>query len=200
METTHRDRYRSSVKLAVLALVVVGLVALLGGFRAAPAKGPRMVRVGESVDLGPMRVRPLRAWVDAKCPLDYSAGEPNSCLSVEAEVTNLTHASRSGVDEIIKLVTPSPPKGTFPMTELVRDRAILAALHPRMPERVVISYKLPSPLAAPSSRITLALWSMRFKKRDNLLGGEGWFSPAEAARVELPLSEPDPDAMRVVRQ
>ncbi len=191
------NRHRSSVMLAAVALVLVGMVALMGGFRAAPAEGPKTVRVGDAIDLGPMLVRPLRAWIDAKCPLDYSAGEPNSCLSIEAEVTNLTNASRS-LGNLIRLITPSPPRDTFPTIELVRDRGVLYFLQPHMPERVVISYQLPPPHTTPFSHITLALWRMRFKKRDNLQGGEGWFDPTEAARVELVLTEQDPDAMRLV--
>src|SRR5262245_22007203 len=174
--TTDRGREptRRKLRLATAALVVIGIVALFGGFREAPASPPRLVAVGQTIDLGPLRVKPLRAWVDAQCPLDYSAGAPNSCLSFEAEVTNLTNASRVGVSDLIRLVEPSVPKDTFPTNELVRDRWVLGNLHPHLPERVVVSWKLPPQSAAPA-RITLALWSMQFKKRDNLLGGEGWF-------------------------
>src|SRR5262245_22361853 len=176
--TTDRGREptRRKLRLATGALIVIGIVALFGGFRTAPAAPPRLVAVGQAIDLGPLRVKPLRAWIDAQCPLDYSAGAPNSCLSFEAEVTNLTNASRSGLSDLVRLVQPSVPKATYPTTELVRDRWVLGALHPRLPERVVVSWKLTPQNEAPT-RITLALWSMEYKKRDNLLGGEGWFTP-----------------------
>jgi len=58
-------------------------------------------------------------------PLDYSVGAPNSCLSFEAEVTNLTNGSRGSVGDIIRLVNPSPPSDAFPTNELVRDRWVL---------------------------------------------------------------------------
>lgn len=197
--TTEREGHRKRLKLAAAVLGAIAATALLGGFRKAPDPGPRLVKVGESIDLGPVRVKPLRAWLGTQCPLDYPSSAASTCVSFEAEVTNLTKASRTSVSDQIRLVEPAAPKDVFPVQELVRDRWILGGLQPNLPEVIVISWKLPSQ-STPPSRITLALRSLQFKKRDNLLGGEGWFTPKEAARVELPLTEPDPAAMRVRNQ
>jgi hypothetical protein len=191
-----RDRHRLSRGLAALALLAIAVSGLLGGFAKAPPDSPRMLQIGEDLDVGPLRIRPLRAWIGPQCPLDYSVGQPNSCLSFEAEVTNITNSSRTSLSSAVRLLQPVLASNVFPTTELVRDRWVLGNLHPHLPERVVMSWKLPPQTEAPS-RITLSLWRTRFKKRDNLQGGEGWFNPQEAARIELPLTEPDPDAMRV---
>src|SRR5262245_44683765 len=134
--TTERERHRRKLRLAAVGLCAIAATAFLGGFSKAPDPTPRLVAVGESIDLGPLRVKPLRAWIDAQCPLDYAAGAANSCLSFEAEVTNLSNASRNSVTDIIKLVQPAAPKESFPVQELVRDRWILGNLHPNLPERV----------------------------------------------------------------
>jgi hypothetical protein len=68
-----------------------------------------------------------------------------------------------------------------------------------MPERVVASWKLPAgghPRAA-----TLVIRGKRFKERDNLTGGEGWFDakPVAEARLELAVETASTPTTEVVR-
>jgi hypothetical protein len=182
---------------SVAVLIAFGVTVWLGGFREAPAaRSTRWLEAGQDFDVGPLSIRVLRAWSGSMCPLDSIAGPPDSCLSVEADVINLTRSSRS-LGDAVRLVEPALPREVFPKLELVRDRWVLGTLHPNLPERVVISWKLPTEQHMARSHITIALWSTRFKERDNLVGGEGWFDPQEAARIRLPLTEADPAAMRV---
>jgi hypothetical protein len=172
----------------VVVLVLAGVVAALGGLRESPARMRRQLAIGQSVDTAQWRVRPLRAWIGDRCPLSPArapaAAEP--CLSVEVELTDLTRASSNDIADALTIVDPPLPAGSRPELMLARDRGVLFQLHPRMPERVVASWKLPAgrrPRAA-----TLVIRGKRFKERDNLIGGEGWFDPKPVAEIRLALA------------
>jgi hypothetical protein len=187
--------------VAVVALLVVAaVVAALGGLRESPARRRRQLAPGQSVDTAQWRVRPLRAWIGDRCPL-APAGLPapaEPCLSLEVELTNLTRASSNDVADALTLVDPRLPPSTRPQLMLARDRGVLFQLHPKMPERVVASWKLPAgshPRAA-----TLVIRGKRFKERDNLIGGEGWFDPKPVAEARLALAvEAAPPATEAAR-
>jgi hypothetical protein len=179
-----RSRSRVVAVAVVVGLVLAGLVAALGGLRESPARMRRQLGPGRSIDTAQWRVRPLRAWIGDRCPL-APAGmpAPQPCLSVELELTNLTRASSNDLADALTVVDPPLPAATRPELMLARDRGILFQLHPKMPERVVMSWKLPAgrhPRAA-----TLVIRGKRFKERDNLIGGEGWFDPKPVAEVAL---------------
>lgn len=70
---------------------------------------------------------------------------------------------------------------------------MLGALHPGMPERVVLCW---SAAAATSDSVALTIRATRYKERDNLQGGAGWFDPRDVAEVRPPIGVPDPDAVR----
>jgi hypothetical protein len=184
------ERSRSHVApvVVVVVLVLAGVVAALGGLRESPARMRRQLGPGEWVDTAQWRVRPLRAWTGDRCPLAPAGlpAPPERCLSVEVELTNLTRASSNDLADALTVVDPPLPAATRPELMLARDRGVLFQLHPRMPERVVVSWKLPAgrhPRAA-----TLVIRGKRFKERDNLIGGEGWFDPKPVAEVRLALA------------
>jgi hypothetical protein len=184
--------HRAPVALVVL-LMVAGVVAALGGLRESPARLRRQLALGQSIDTAQWRVRPMRAWIGERCPLAGPARvsppspSPSSppCLSVEMELTNRTDASSSDIADALVIADPRLPARARPELMLARDRGPLFQLHPRMPERIVASWKLPAgslPRAA-----TLVIRGKRFKERDNLIGGEGWFYPTPVAEARLPL-------------
>ncbi len=173
----------------VVVLVLAGVVAALGGLRESPARMRRQLAVGQSVDTAQWRVRPLRAWTGDRCPLVGPArapAAPEPCLSLEVELTNLTRASSNDIADALTIADPPLPAGSRPELMLARDRGVLFQLHPRMPERVVARWKLRAggrPRAA-----TLVIRGKRFKERDNLIGGEGWFDPKPVAETRLALA------------
>jgi hypothetical protein len=183
------------IAIAGVALAAWATLAASGGLAPAPVAAQPTLKVGQALDAGPWRIRPLRAWRSEHCPLDGAQATAGNFVSVEAELTNLTAASRNVVADAFELQQPVLPRDTIPGLELVRDRAVLGYLQPHLPERVVLCWPLPSQLVVPPS-VTLALRATQFKQRDNLTGGEGWFNPKQVARVELPLGEPDADALR----
>ena len=173
----------------MVVAAVAGVVAALGGLRESPARMRRQLAPGQSIDTAQWRVRPLRAWIGDHCPLAGPArvaAPPEPCLSLELELTNLTRASSNDVADALTIVDPRLPATARPELMLARDRGWLFQLHPRMPERVVASWKLPA--ARHPRAATLVIRGKRFKERDNLTGGEGWFDPKPVAEARLALA------------
>jgi hypothetical protein len=180
---------RAKLLAVLLAGGAIAIIAAFGGLRASATRRRPQIAAGQSVDAGEWRVRPLRAWMDGRCPTAGATAPAASCLHAEVECTNLTSASRMGVASALRLVDPPAPAGVEPHLTLVCDGTVLGLLHPQMPERVVMGWKLAAERPAdPLRAAAFAVWARRFKERDNLLGGEGWFDPKQVAQVRLPVT------------
>lgn len=182
----------STLVAAVVVAFACVLVGAGGGFARAPDDALPALAAGSALDAGPWRVRPLRAWQGERCLLDGPYTPAGHRVSVEVELVNLADRSSSAIAGAFVLRQPAPD-AALPSLELVRDRAVLFALHPRMPERVVLCW---STAAAATDAVVLTIRATRYKERDNLQGGAGWFDPHDVAEVRLPLGAPDPDAVR----
>jgi hypothetical protein len=188
-----RRRFGASTIVAVfVAAFAFVLIGACGGLARAPDDGLPVLAAGAALDAGPWRVRPLRAWQGERCLLDGPYAPTGHRISVEVELVNLSDRSSSAVAGAFVLQQPAPD-ATPPSLELVRDRAVLGALHPGMPERVVLCW---SAAPAATDAVALTIRATRYKERDNLQGGAGWFDPHDVAHVRLPLGAPDPDAVR----
>ncbi len=188
---------RLRVAAAVLAVLAIGIgaVAVLGGLRASVTRGLPQLVAGKFLDAGQWRVRPLRAWTGERCPLSRASAAAAPCLSLEVELTNLTRASSTDLHKVLSVVDPKLPADVETQLMLARDRDRLSYLHPNMPERVVFSWKLPA--ANRPRTAVFVITAKRFKERDNLLGGEGWFDPKPVAQVQLPVTVENAPGARV---
>ena len=69
----------------------------------------------------------------------------------------------------------------------MRDKAMLSALQPGLPERVQVIWRL-APGAKPPERLRLVVNGETFKPRDNLLAAPGWFNRNPIAAATLPVA------------
>ncbi len=184
-QAMHSTRWRVAFAVAVLALVAT---FLLGGFRQAPGKRLAQAGPGERVASGALAVQALRAWVDRKDPRGYpdSIGGQDF-LVVEAVVENLTDASSNYYlsQDLRWLTGQADQKGS------VADRIYLADdltlhdyLHPRMPTRVLLLWKLPSGQALVQP-MRFGLYKRRFAEKAYVSNESGWLQDGPGATLKL---------------
>lgn len=173
----------------------VGAIAVLaawlaGGFAAAPKPALPTLDVGKAIDTGQWRVAVHCATLSAKRPDGRAVPAGKAALTVEAELTNRTNASSNDIASALRVELPAIAPKTLPAMTLLRDGTILFALHPKMTERVALSWEIPLGTTIPDP-LPVTVISKIHKDRDNLLGGEGWFNPKPMAQVKLKVESPD---------
>ena len=168
----------------LLALALATVQTILG---AMPATSLPTVAPGEAIDAGRWRVAVLAAKVSTEPRPDGYRGPPGKAsLSVDLDILNQTSESSNVVSRILTIDPPIAGLEGTPTFYLLRDRSILNALHPGLPERVRVVWAIPAE-AAPPDTVRLTITAETFKPRDNLLATPGWFNPKTIAAVTLPL-------------
>jgi hypothetical protein len=187
------ERRSTWIVAGVLGVVAVVATWLLGGFAAAPKAALPKLEAGKAIDTGQWRVVVQGASLSAKRPDGRAAPDGKAALAIELELTNRTDASSNDIASILRVSLPAVPPKATPDLFLLRDRSILAALHPKMTERVAMSWDVPLGTAIPDP-LPVVVISKIHKERDNLVGGAGWFNPKPLAEVKLHVATPDAPA------
>lgn len=179
-----------------LLLGVVGAVAVLatwlgGGFAAAKPPALPQLEAGKGLDTGQWHVIVQRAWLSARRADGREAAPGKAALNLEVELTNRTRESSSDIASIFRVGLPAITPRTPPnVLLLLRDNSVLGMLHPKMPERVALSWDVPAGSTIPDP-LPVVILSKVYKSRDNLSGGAGWFNPKPLAEVRLHVAAPD---------
>jgi hypothetical protein len=164
----------------LLALVLLGEIALCGvavaatdGLRAAPAAEPTRASVGKRIDTGRFTLTFRRAWAATKDPTstpDYA--DSGRFLVVAADVALTAPESLqfdSDIDRALRVRLPSgfTLDGDSPDSLKHRVGVVLALdrspaqLHPGLPRRVRIVYRLPAKQPWPD-RIDVDVYRLEF--------------------------------------
>lgn len=179
-----------------LLLGAVGAGAVLatwlsGGFAAAKPPALPALEVGKGLDTGQWHVVVQRAWLSARRADGRDAPPGKVALNLEVELTNRTRESSSDIASGFRIGLPAiTPKTPPPNLLLLRDNSVLGMLHPKMPERVALTWDLPAGTPIPDP-LPVVILSKVYKSRDNLSGGAGWFTPKPLAEVRLSVAAPD---------
>ncbi|MCQ4167415.1 hypothetical protein [Tahibacter harae] len=176
-----------------LLLGAVGAVAglatwLSGGFAAAKPPALPALEAGKGLDTGQWHVVVQRAWLSARRADGREAPPGKVALNLDVELTNRTRESSSDIASAFRIGLPAITPKTPPT--LLRDNSVLGMLHPKMPERVALSWEVPAGTAIPDP-LPVVILSKVYKSRDNLSGGAGWFTPKPLAEVHLHVAAPD---------
>ena len=176
-------RGRLLLVLAALALVAT---AVLGGFRTAPPKRTGIAVAGDRVVAGALAVQPLRAWVDRVDPRGRKDFGGQDTLVLEAVVENLTDASASHLTQDLRwLSSPSDNAGQ------VVDRIYLAddldsfdLLHPRVPVRLFLCWKLPKGQAL-EQPMRWGLYLRHYAEKAYINNESGWVQDGPGFSLKL---------------
>lgn len=138
--------------VAVLA-AAVGATAALGGFRAAPVHVPA-ARPGVPVGNGQLVVAPRAARYGHTDPTSTGPRERGRYLALAFRVTNVSEQTTTADEALspLHMAVTGRPAGTA-ISDLHPDFAVgpgrHTALHPDMPQRVLMVAKLPRGVPVP---------------------------------------------------
>lgn len=180
-------RWRIAAASALIALIAT---ALLGGFRFAP-KRTGQIDAGKRATSGALAVQPMRAWADRRSPKGIEDRSGQDFLVLEAVVENLTKASNNYYlsDDLRWLTSTQDQKGRKPdVVYLTEDMTIYDYLHPKMPTRVLLCWKMPKdqPLTQP---MRWGLYKRRFVEKAYISNESGWMQDGPEVTLKLPVED-----------
>ncbi|MGH3094379.1 MAG: hypothetical protein ACRDMV_00055 [Streptosporangiales bacterium] len=176
----------------VLVFLVVAVVPtwLLGGFRQAADPLPT-IEPGQAVKYGKFKITPIAAqWVKAN-PDDETLDpdeKPHDKLVVLVRMTNRTKKIAYNVEDDFQMTPPGRKKpAPADETRAVQDEYGSAAPLPGLPEKVELSWEMPTDTTPPSDiRVTIMRETHREGYFDKKLG---WYSPHPWVNVMLPVKQ-----------
>lgn len=193
-ETTRHPLVRAGLVVAVLAVL---LTAALGGFRESKARSsvPEYA-AGHTVENGPLRITPLRAWVARHAPGSApDVRDPKQYLVLQLRVINLIDSDvglSSDLKEDVLLRRPDAPK---PESRLVkastlqyaRDHGFTVDFPPRLPVTVDLVWELPPDEAMPA----MQGWGVagRREQRTYMTQEKVWLQAYGVAKYRLPVED-----------
>lgn len=114
-------------------------------------------------------------------------------LALDLDIANRSSETDNTFARIVAVEPPIEGLHPNPTFWLLRDKAMLSALQPGLPERVQVIWRL-APGAKAPERLRLVVNGETFKPRDNLFAAPGWFNRKPIAVATLPVvpAEPKP--------
>lgn len=187
--TALRQRLFTRLSVGIGGLLALCLATVQTIIAAMPPESLPNVRPGEMIEAGRWQVAVHSAIVSSQVREDgYRAPPGMKALAVDIDILNRTAESSNVYARIFTIDPPIQGLKPEPIHYLMRDRAILGALHPGLPERVRVIWAVPNAAPIPD-KLRLTITAESFKQRDNLLAAPGWFNPKVIAAVSLPLHE-----------
>ncbi|MCV9936825.1 hypothetical protein OIU35_10665 [Boseaceae bacterium BT-24-1] len=186
----------ANLRQAVSSKLTIGIggllaLAITSGQSLLEALEPPVLpalATGAPLDAGRWRIALHEARLTTRSrPDGPPAPDGAQFLALELDIANRssetdnTFARTFTVDPPIDALQPNP---TF---WLMRDKAMLSALQPGLPERVRVIWRL-APGATAPERLRLVVNGETFKPRDNLFAAPGWFNRKPIAAATLPIA------------
>lgn len=108
-------------------------------------------------------------------------------LALDLDIANRSSETDNSFVRVFTVDPPVEGMQPNPTFWLLRDKAMLSALQPGLPERVQVIWRL-APGAKAPERLRLVVNGEAFKPRDNLLATPGWFNRKPVAAATLPVT------------
>ncbi|WP_100962132.1 hypothetical protein [Bosea sp. FBZP-16] len=143
---------------------------------------------GAPLDAGRWRIALHEARLTTQSrPDGPPASDGAQFLALDLDVGNRSSETDNTFARILIVDPPVEGLQPNPTIWLMRDKAMLSALQPGLPERVQVIWRL-APGAKPPERLRLVVIGETFKPRDNLLAAPGWFNRKPIAAATLPVA------------
>jgi len=185
----------ANLRQAVSSKLTIGIggllaLAITSGQSLLEALEPPVLpalAVGAPLDAGRWRI----ALHEAKLTMQSRPDGPPAPAGTQFLALDLDIANRSSETDntFARILTVEPPIDTLqpnPTFWLMRDKAMLSALQPGLPERVRVIWRL-APGAKAPEQLRLVVNGETFKPRDNLFAAPGWFNRKPIAAATLPV-------------
>ncbi|CAN7411326.1 hypothetical protein [Mesorhizobium sp. LjNodule214] len=180
------SRLKAWLAAGIGTAAALALAGVLGAFGARHEPMQLLAPTGR-IETGQWLLRPLRAYTAEGENLYGAPLKPGAkALVFEVEMTNRTAKSSKDYFDVLQASQATVDPSSKPFIVLTRDSTLSPELHPGMPERMAYIWELPSGSAPPAS-LDLTVIRKTYKQRDNLYGLPGWFNPAPAGTLTLPV-------------
>lgn len=182
-----RSRLKTWLVAGIGTAAAIVVASVMGAFGTRHEPLPALAPAGP-IEAGQWFLRPIEAYVAEGGSLYGVPLKPGArALVFEVEMTNRTAKSTKDYFDVLQAGVTTADPAAKPFVVLTRDSTLSPELHPGMPERMAYIWQLPDGAALPAS-LDLTVVRKIYKQRDNLYGLPGWFNPAPAGRLEIPLA------------
>lgn len=185
----------ASFRQAVSSKLTIGIggllaLAITSGQSLLEALEPPVLpslAAGAPLDAGRWRVvlHDARLTTQSR-PDGPAASDGAQFLALDLDIANRSSETDNSFARILVVDPPVEGLQPNPTFWLLRDKAMLSALQPGLPERVQMIWRL-APGAKAPERLRLVVNGETFKPRDNLFAAPGWFNRKPIAAATLPV-------------
>lgn len=185
----------ASFRQAVSSKLTIGIggllaLAITSGQSLLEALEPPVLpalAAGAPLDAGRWRIALHDARLTAQSrPDGPPAPDGARFLALDLDLANRSSETDNSFARVLVVDPPVEGLQPNPTFWLMRDKAMLSALQPGLPERVRIIWRL-APGAKAPELLRLVVNGETFKLRDNLFAAPGWFNRKPIAAATLPI-------------
>lgn len=181
--------------LASLAVIAVAIAWRMGGFREARPQAPPVYGPGKTLVTGEWTLQVLSAAITDAHPAGLRAPPDGAFLVVEVRAENRTDRSSNTLSNALRWLNGSSADKEPVLQGETGDQALLrappsfgATVHPGIPERVAVIWKLTPPVK-PLTSVRLRVIGREFIRRDSLTGHGNWLRDHPVAELALPVQD-----------
>lgn len=149
-----------------------------------------LVETGTPIKAGRWTVTVTASAIATTTPNGGRLSAGKKAIALDMTLENMSAESSNLYGDLIKLA--NVPDASRPQYYLLRDRAILWDLQPRLGEAVEAVWEVPADLTLPEN-LELTVEGSFFKPKDNLYAAPGWFPSGSVAKVSVPLTTTPPE-------
>jgi hypothetical protein len=183
-----RSRWSARILAGIGGVAAAGVsLGLAIWDKREPPRIPQ-IHSGETVEAGRWSVRLISARAGERTPDGRPAPSGRVAVIVDLSLENRTAETSNLYYDVLKIADLPAGADAKPTLYLDRDRELLSALQPRLPERVSAAWLWPAG-APPPERLDLTIQAERFKPRDNLYAAPLWTDRHAVAAASLAVAQ-----------
>jgi hypothetical protein len=167
------------------AVVVVGTIAVLGGFNDVPVEKLPKIAIGESYTTNEVEVTVLRAELSDSTPVNHFTEDGKQYVIVEVEVTATTDEPTLVASRLVRVLLEgviSPDDGETPDMDELRNGTYPDPLQPGLPTRIAYSWEIDAGRAQVGDQIIIGVYE-RYDDPNSAVFEDGKTAPVPVVRI-----------------